>query len=526
MLAALGVVFLAVGALVHFSIARPERNTVLVAGACQLPATIIEPAARGGGVTAVVFHGLSANRRLMTTLGQSLAWSDLRVILVDLPGHGDSTEPYAIARWEECSSALLDSLASNGEINLDRTVLIGHSLGGALAMHLADRVPVAATIAISPAPMVATKDTLPNLIPLQPPRRMPANLLILMAQLEPQRTHAAARKLIEMAGGQRYELEDFRQRRAARLIVAPYATHTSLLVNRRVWDVMDVWWRMATPVRLPTRNFFGYTLFGAMLAGLAGLALLFSLATRAIPKLHATAQGPAGRTPPGFLTVVLAWLAGAAVSAVLLHFNVSLRALHIFGGEVLASFLLVSGIVVLILCFLVPKRAQQAAPLRIETDWRAWVAGAGMGLLTMLAFSAWLGWQATDVWMNAPRWWRFALLVPLMLPYSFVEETALGWPGGGTGSRAGWTAWFRRYILFVLLRLIVLAALTLPWPAWNLEQILILLMTPYLVLFSLGQRLGADSVRRRSGSVAAAAIFNAILAAWFIASVFPITGWR
>ena len=53
---------------------------------------------------------------------------------------------------------------------------------------------------------------------------------------------------------------------------------------------------------------------------------------------------------------------------------------------------------------------------------------------------------------------------------------------------------------------------------------LLILLAPYFAAVSLGQRLGADSLRRRTGSAAAAAIFSAILAAWFMAGVFPLAG--
>jgi hypothetical protein len=49
------------------------------------------------------------------------------------------------------------------------------------------------------------------------------------------------------------------------------------------------------------------------------------------------------------------------------------------------------------------------------------------------------------------------------------------------------------------------------------------LLAFYLALTFLLARLGADSLRRRTGSPAAAALFGAILAAWFVAAVFPIT---
>jgi hypothetical protein len=55
-----------------------------------------------------------------------------------------------------------------------------------------------------------------------------------------------------------------------------------------------------------------------------------------------------------------------------------------------------------------------------------------------------------------------------------------------------------------------------------LEGVLLVLLAPYFAAVSLGQRLGADSLRRRTGSAAAAAIFSAILAAWFMAAMLPL----
>ena len=40
--------------------------------------------------------------------------------------------------------------------------------------------------------------------------------------------------------------------------------------------------------------------------------------------------------------------------------------------------------------------------------------------------------------------------------------------------------------------------------------------------FSFAQRLATDAVRLRTGSAAAAAVFGAILASWFVAAVFPL----
>jgi hypothetical protein len=55
------------------------------------------------------------------------------------------------------------------------------------------------------------------------------------------------------------------------------------------------------------------------------------------------------------------------------------------------------------------------------------------------------------------------------------------------------------------------------------NQALILLLVTVLVMFSILQRLGTDTLRRCTGSATAAALFGAILAAWLIASVLPLT---
>ena len=54
-------------------------------------------------------------------------------------------------------------------------------------------------------------------------------------------------------------------------------------------------------------------------------------------------------------------------------------------------------------------------------------------------------------------------------------------------------------------------------------QVLIPLLFVYLAVFSMLQRLATDALRSRTGSATAAAFFGAILAAWFIAAVFPLT---
>jgi hypothetical protein len=92
-----GLVFLAVGSQLTRSSHGPSRDIVVVE-ACRTPVRILEPQAPRPIGSAIVFHGLSANRRLMQTFGQWLASLGLRAYLVDSPGHGDNTEPFSFTR--------------------------------------------------------------------------------------------------------------------------------------------------------------------------------------------------------------------------------------------------------------------------------------------------------------------------------------------------------------------------------------------------------------------------------------------
>src|SRR5207245_8312356 len=105
--------------------------------------------------------------RMLLTLCERPATLGLQVYLVESPVHGESDEPFSFPRAEECAADLVDSLARRSEIDLGRTVLVGHSMGGSIAIRLADRFPTAATIAISPAPMIRPAGLPPILVPYE-----------------------------------------------------------------------------------------------------------------------------------------------------------------------------------------------------------------------------------------------------------------------------------------------------------------------------------------------------------------------
>ena len=84
-----------------------HRDLLIVAGSCHTPATILEPPAGVSAIGSAIFlHGLGANRRTMMYLGDDFAGHGFRTYLLDLPGHGDNTDPFTFAKAEQCADTV------------------------------------------------------------------------------------------------------------------------------------------------------------------------------------------------------------------------------------------------------------------------------------------------------------------------------------------------------------------------------------------------------------------------------------
>ncbi len=77
----------------------PRKDFVLDAGGCRVPITEFDPPADVSPAGfAIVLHGLSANRSVMTYLSEDFAGHGLRTYALDLRhGHGDNREPFYIS---------------------------------------------------------------------------------------------------------------------------------------------------------------------------------------------------------------------------------------------------------------------------------------------------------------------------------------------------------------------------------------------------------------------------------------------
>ena len=119
------------------------------------------------GITSplVLVHGWCCNRRFLEPQQQHFRLQH-RVITLDLPGHGDSDAPqrdYSIPALASDVGWLCE------ELDLDKSVIIGHSMGGAIALELAadrpDLIAAAVVLDTAIAPSEAVRHAWAELIP-------------------------------------------------------------------------------------------------------------------------------------------------------------------------------------------------------------------------------------------------------------------------------------------------------------------------------------------------------------------------
>jgi len=482
------------------------------AGGCRLVTDIVEPA---GGVAdgatpqgyVVLLHGLSANKRIMSYIAAGFASQGLRVFVPDLPGHGRTAGPFSYERSEQCSENLVRELIARGLLDPERTILAGHSLGGADALRVASRVSVAGVIAISPAPTRPIAGLPPDTIPFRSLISLPAHSLVMSAAWETERIRNAAKDLVPIPGDG-----------TSQYVVIPRSTHVSVLFDRTAVSVAQNWaahvLHLEKQPTLPShQGLLGF------LAGFVGILLLAGPFLRetlqskkeAAPRIDSVPAIAKGRA------FVECGIIAFGVVGLLSYWN-PLRVLHLFEGDYFAGFLLILGAVLLALHrnslrgFL-PAAASgtpAARPIYITLLLAAFAA-----LLLHFLTASWIDLTFSEAWLTAARWARFAPFMIAVLPYHAAEELLLGPVPPGKGPQ--------RLFAALCLRLLAWSAIVAGIFFLHSGEVLLVLLAPYFGLFCLLQRWGMNTVREVTASAAAAALFGAILLAGFCLVVFPTT---
>jgi pimeloyl-ACP methyl ester carboxylesterase len=470
-----------------------EQTYIINASACRMETVIVEKANGVARGSVVLFHGISANRKIMSYVARGFAEQGLRVYVPDLPGHGRTPGPFSPARADQCGEALVRELLARGAITPDRAILAGHSMGAAIAVRIASRVPVAGIIAISPAPMRAAHGVTPEKLLFSDPPALPAHSLVMIGGLElaSVRENAA-------------DLADSNADGTSKYVEIPHASHVSILFGSAGMRAAQDWAAQVLHLdpanRLPSHA----PLVGA-LAGLAGILLIGGPFLReTVGKKNREEAGASLGVPRLFLEFAV----GAILVVLLLRFWIPLKRIWLFQGDYLASFLLLLGAALIAAHWSAVRSAFASSPRQL-------VASAFAGLVLLLLITAWFDLTFYEAWLTAAKWARFPLLLVVLLPYHVAEETLLGPVVAGKK--------WRRLALALSLRLITWGALMAGVLLLHSGEILMGLLSVYMALFNMLQRSAMDVVRNETGSAAAAALFGAIIQAGFCLVIFPIT---
>jgi pimeloyl-ACP methyl ester carboxylesterase len=489
----------------------PSHTFRVDASGCRLVTEIVEPQAQvalgapQGYV--VLLHGLSANKRIMSYITAGFAAQGLRVFVPDFPGHGRTDGPFSYQRSEQCSENLVRELTARGLLDPERTILAGHSLGGAIALRVASHTPVAGVIAIAPAPLRPVPGVSPEMMPFHEFGALPAHSLLMSASSEPEGIRDATKDLVPVPGDGTSEY-----------VVISHSTHVSILFNAKAMSTAQNWasriLRLEAQPTLPShRGVFGF------FAGFAGILVL------AGPFLRETLQSKKQATPPVENVVAIpkgrAFLELAVValgSVRLLSYWNPLRVLHLFEGDYLAGFLLVLGVVLLLLHWsslrnLFATRTSDSQPNR--PLYFTLVTAVSAALLLHSLVTAWIDLSFSEAWLTAARWARFAPLFIAVLPYHVAEELLVGPAVPGRGPQ--------RWLTVLLFRLVAWGALVTGVFLLHSGEVLLVLLAPAFGIFCVLQSWGMKVVREVTASAAAAALFGAILLAGFCLVVFPTT---
>src|SRR6266704_4278395 len=402
-----GVLLCAVGLWLAVPTPYRERTYIFNADGCRLETAIVEKQGSGAQGSVLLFHGISANKKIMAYLARGFAEQGLRVYVPDLPGHGRTPGPFSPARAEHCGEALLHELLARGVIHADRTILAGHSMGGAIAIRVAAHVPVAGVIAISPAPMRAAHGVTPEKLLFSDPPILPPHSLVMAGSLELESMRRNAGDLVAS-----------RTDASAIYVEIPGASHVSVLFNRAAMLSAQGWssqvLHLPPTAALPSHR----PLIGA-LAGFVGILLIAGPFLRETAGKNRSDEIDATGAVISMRRLFIEFAAGSILAVLVLRFWIPLKAIGLFQGDYLASFLLLLGAALILPHW-------NSIRVALTNSSRHLLAAAFAGVVLLLLATAWFDLTFYEAWLTAAKWARFPFLLAVLLPYHFAEETLLG----------------------------------------------------------------------------------------------------
>jgi len=428
--------------------------------------------------------------------------------LIDLPGHGDSTEQFSFQAASSATDEAVGDLLPKGtdpKSDSASLVVIGHSFGARVALGSVRHHPeIAAVIALSPAAeFVAQIANVP--------------LLIVTGEFDFPFVRRGAQFLYEQATGIRLARVEEPGRwetstSSTRLIVLPWTDHSQTLFKPGSLREIKLWLAKINPAiseaPFSPEHYMRRLVFGLLHCGLS-LLIWFPLAA-----LVADIVMPEKSVPSGFaftgpsengFKLVLPYAFGASLATALLLWVNPWSRLGLMGGDYLSGFLFATGV----LGFMGVRHKWE---LPADT-WRALLCSVVAWLILALGVSPWITAQFVHLGMNPGRLWRFPWIALGVTPFFALDEYVCRRLLQGLSTT--------RMVMFHLSTrfALVIAVLTGFFVLRNGQFLLVLLLPGLLMTSFLGWSM-TTWIHRKTGSALASALFSALATGWFFSVFF------
>ncbi|BAI62145.1 hypothetical protein MCP_2073 [Methanocella paludicola SANAE] len=456
------------------------------------PALELVPA--GYNATIIIAHGYCADKEMMLPMGLALARNGYRVILYDSAGHGASS----MLLGDEPTNVTMDRVADAYAV--DNFSVAGHSMGS-LAISYAMGGKPDACIGISPIDG-AVNGTLPK------------NLLLLAGGADIESVKTTAVNAMKNGTGINnpetgYTYGGFSDGTARKLVILDGDNHITVLYDRRVYDSMLGWLDATYSIeRSGGPSSYGNTALWFLLCALFAIIAFFPFTAFLSGELMGTTHE--FRAPdPGLLKPALL-VAGAAIAAAAITYFTGFPSIGIQLGNTVSIYLFVMGIIGLGSYWLIFRDSFKGQ----KFSSRAVLRPLALELVFLLYFLLFIGIPATaSIYGLLPGMKRaiFIILMGAMLfPYNLLSELSFrGIPG------------YKSLLEGASLRIVAIALLMASILLSGTGGFFMVILPVLLPLFVFLEVLSYYTYRL-SGNVLIGAILNSLLAAWLMASAFPL----
>jgi pimeloyl-ACP methyl ester carboxylesterase/heme/copper-type cytochrome/quinol oxidase subunit 4 len=402
----------------------------------------------------LVVHGLDVSKEVMRLISAALADGGFEVYNIDLPGHGDSTVTFQTERAQQAIRNAKNYLGNN-------TIVLGHSLGAGLLLDLSATETFSTMVLLAPPPLSVAE--------IRADR-----VLIATGEIDIPRIRGFVAIAADIGNP---KVESW---------ILPWGGHSAPIFNPGYVSRIVEWLggdadRTRTLARLVWISFMfvSAVALGSLLLPNRGL-LPIEISTSA---------------------TVVAYIAAAAGSLLILKLMNPLQWLRLFASDYLISFVLVTGLGVLGFVTMSTKTDKSNGGIVIGIISAAFVITVP-GLLIASHF--------LHMSLSDGRWWRFPFIAIAGLPLFLSDELTI---------RRIQPRWKAETVALItrglFLAFILTGVLTL-----NRTDAFLVLIAPLVAGFWIALWFASGVVHRYTRSPLAAAIFASIVQGWAFAAWF------